>query len=442
MRKFPIITIVGGGSNYSAEVLRLLIKQWKTLGLREIRLMDNDQSRFEDSGMSRMEINAALARRMVSAQHAEVTISVHYSLSSAIAGTSLVLTQIRPGMNRERIRLELLARKFGCIGQETNGLGGIALEVLSIKAIIEVARVMEKLAPEASLINFTNPAGMVAQALVNYTKVNAFGMCNIPICFLLDGLAGLGFDVEVIDQVRVNWYGLNHFSFLQHFDIYGVDHIAKVAHHFETLAEDEWGDLGVADKTIAWMREFGIVPGHYLPYYLFTDAVRGFQNAQPCTRGQEIAEQEPLLFRDLMDPELVTTPDRLRNRGGTNYSKAALRAIRGLQGDQPVYQILCCRNNGAMANLGDDVAVEVPTWVTENGVQPIPQPVDERVASMICDRADMQELVVKAAMERDPRLLVQALVVDPLTPSDQTTCEQMVAELFSGDDQHLFDDWK
>ncbi len=445
MRKlFAVITIIGGGSNYTSEVIRLLIEQAKQLGLKKIRLMDTDQMKFLDSGKTRMEINAGLARRMVKHLGLDIEITVHYELVPAITGTNLVLTQIRPGMNQERIRLELLGHQFGSIGQETNGIGGMALACLSIPAVLEIAWAMEKYAPGAPMINFTNPAGMVTQAVLNHSSITAFGMCNIPICFLLESLHGIGLDDSALGRLDVGWTGLNHLTFMNRFEIDGRDRIDDVIAYFAThLAEDEWGDLGVVAETVRWMEEHQIVPGHYVPYYLFPEQVREFQIAEARkngTRGQNIAPGEVALFRELLNLGLVTTPDGLKSRGGTNYSKAAIRAIIGLMSDDGMRQVLCCKNE-SLSFLGGHVAVEVPTVVTTKGAKAIEQVAPPQVEPLIAKIAGLQTMVVEAAMKKESALLLQAALENPTCPDDEATCRAMVDALFAEDEQGLFVGW-
>ena len=309
------IATIGGGSSYTPELVEGFLKRYETLPIRELWLVDVPE------GEQKMNIVADLARRMV--DKAGVPMQIHTTLDrrAALAGADFVTTQLRVGQLAARIKDERIPLKHGILGQETNGAGGLFKGMRTIPVIMDICRDMEELCPDAWLINFTNPVGMVTEAIHRYTNFKRMiGLCNVPIGMHKAIADKLG---KSMQEVQVTFGGLNHMVFATKVLVDGEDVTEKILR--------EWGTQSVMNITgISWNPEFvqelGILPCSYHRYYYMTKeylAEELEQYEKHELRAETVKAVEEELFQIYQDRSLCEKPKLLEKRGGAFYSDAA-----------------------------------------------------------------------------------------------------------------------
>jgi 6-phospho-beta-glucosidase len=387
------IAVVGGGSTYTPELVS---------GLSRLSV---DELVLEDVDADRREVVGAMARRMLARQGYEGRLEVTGDLDAAVEGADFVLVQIRVGGQEARLRDETAPLACGCIGQETTGAGGFAKAMRTVPVVLEIAeRVRQLSAPQAWIVDFTNPVGIVTRALLDAGH-RAVGLCNVAIGFQRR-FAGL-LDVEparvVVDQV-----GLNHLTWVRRVLLDGEDVLPSLlAEHGDELAED-------VDLPRRLLDELGALPSYYLHYFYSHDAVLREQlDGEP--RAAVVQEIERGLLDLYRDPALDEAPELLRQRGGAYYSEAALGLISSLtSGDGAVHEV-DLRNDGTLAGLADDDVVEVPARVGRDGPEPLPQePLAPELLGLVQHVAAYERLTVRAALSRHPADARKALLAHPL----------------------------
>lgn len=219
MKKSLKIAVIGGGSSYTPELIEGLLKRKHELPLSELWLVD-----IED-GKDKVEIIAGLARRMIKRENLDIKVKVTLNRREALEGSDFICSQFRAGCLEGRIRDERISLKYGMIGQETNGLGGFANACRTIPITLDICKDIEELCPDAWLLNFTNPSGMVTEAVLKHTKVKTVGLCNVPV-IMQKGVAEIlsAKEEDVIMQVA----GLNHFIWARQILHEGQDKLAYI----------------------------------------------------------------------------------------------------------------------------------------------------------------------------------------------------------------------
>ncbi len=307
------IAVIGGGSTYSPEFINGLLTRRDSLPVDELWLMDVSQERLDVVG--------GFAKRMVEAHGSPFKVCTTTNQREAIAGASYVVTQVRVGGMEARRNDEYLGMRHGLIGQETTGVGGMAKALRTIPVILSVARDMRETAPNALLLNFTNPAGLVSEALNRYGGgVKFVGVCNGPFSIqqnLLDiierrrGIATSGKDAVM------HSLGLNHLSWSYGMTLDGEDIWPQVMDAY--LDELRTGTNGHIPFDADTIEALNMVPSGYLQYFYDTDARIAAQSKWPPSRAERVMEVEADLLRQYSDPARTTPPDDLMKRGGANY---------------------------------------------------------------------------------------------------------------------------
>lgn len=420
------IAVIGGASSYTPELIDGLFARLDAIPVTEVWLMDPNAARLE--------ITSDFARRM-SASHGN-PFSIHHTddLSEAVRGAAYVITQIRVGGARARIEDEKLGLRHGIVGQETTGVGGFACALRTIPAVLDVARAMEALAPEGFLVNFTNPAGIVTEALIKHSAIGAVGLCNIPI-----GIAAEAAKYAdcAVSEIELDYVGLNHLSWVRACCVGEADVTAKVFGAFIEHAAKEWEVEAVRDGMCRAMESLGMVCNPYLQYYYATGAVLEHMKTQGKTRGEEVLEIEEVLFGQYGDPAVTKKPEALSRRGGAHYSTAAFHLIDAIQNNRGDRQIVCCRNDGAVPTFDEDAAVEVPAIIGKAGVRAIPQAKPEPAIRGLMQAVKAYEsLTVEAAVRGDRELAFQAMLAHPLMPGALES-NVLLDELLEINEPHL-----
>lgn len=412
------ITVIGGGSTYTPELVNGFLAASASLPLKELCLMDIDKERLDVVG--------GFAQRMTKAKGEPFKVTLSLDQRAAIAGASYVVTQLRVGQMSARRGDEYLGRRHGLIGQETTGVGGMAKALRTIPVILDIAKDIRETAPGALLANFTNPAGLVTEALTRYASdVPAVGVCNVGITTkmgILDELEkATGSHVDS-ERAVLNTLGLNHLTWHRGFTIDGEEMWPMIfPAYVESLKEEsepEWDARTV--------ESLGMIPNYYLQYFYYTEKKFEAQKKWPPSRAEEVMEIEKDLLREYADPNLTEPPADLMKRGGAYYSTLATQLINSHHNDLGQIHVVNVRNNDAVKEWPADWVLELPAKVDKRGVHPLPAaPLPPACFGLIAQVKMYELLTVEAAVHGDRNALYQALLAHPLGPSADKVQEVM-----------------
>ncbi|MEH6938105.1 6-phospho-beta-glucosidase [Bacillus sp. JJ664] len=433
MSKSIKITTIGGGSSYTPELVEGFIKRYDELPLRELWLVDVEE------GREKLEIVGDLAKRMF--QKAGLPVEVHLTLDrrAALKDADFVTTQFRVGLLEARAKDERIPLKYGVLGQETNGPGGLFKGLRTIPVILDIVKDMKELCPEAWLVNFTNPAGMVTEAVLRYTDHHkVVGLCNVPIGMEM-GIAKL-LNVEH-SRVRIDFAGLNHMVY--GLDVY-VDGVSVKDKVIDYLTHPENSSFVKNIQGYGWEPEFisalGVLPCPYHNYYYKTREMvaKDLKSAETDgTRAEVVKKLEDDLFELYKDPNLSIKPPQLEKRGGAYYSDAAVRLISSIYNDKGDIQPVNTKNNGSIASIPNDSAVEVSCVITKDGPKPIVMgDLPVAVRGLVQQIKSFERVACEAAIEGDYNKAVLALTINPLVASDKVA-KQIVDEMLEAHKAHL-----
>ena len=402
------VCVIGGGSTYTPELVEGLLSRRDALDLHEIHLVDTDPSRLAILG--------PLARRMCDAVDDRVRVEWGSDRQVGIADSTFVVSQMRVGGMAARERDEQLGREFGLIGQETVGVGGFANALRTIPVALDIAADIERLAPDATLINFTNPAGLVTEALCRHTDVTTIGLCNVPWSIKARVARSLGVDMAAIE---FDYVGLNHLSWVRGVTVDGVDRTAEVLDGLRRSVAERSGSHrdGEPDWTPEAIDTLGAIPNSYLRYYYETDAWVRHQASHP-TRASAVMAIEHALLEQYADPGLAEKPAELAERGGAHYSEAAAALMADIASDANTVHVINTPNRGVIAGLPGDVVVEVSVRIEGDRIEPIHvDALRPDVDALVRTVKDFELLTVQAAVDGDRDAAIRALVTNPLGPS-------------------------
>lgn len=404
------VAVVGGGSTYTPELVDGLLRRREVLGVDHIALVDPDAGRLDVVGR--------LTERMCARAGGGIEVTWGPDLPGGVSGATFVVSQIRVGGQAARDRDELLGREFGLIGQETVGVGGLANALRTVPVAFDIADAIAAESPDAVLFNFTNPSGLITEALCRHRPhVTTIGLCNVPWTVTAAISAAFGTTPERID---LDYVGLNHLSWIRRIGIDGVDRTDDVLSGLRALvAAKPSGDEAHADPP-DWTPEsldlLAAIPNQYLLYYYETEAFLAHQAAGP-TRASEVMAIDAALLERYADPELAEKPPELAQRGGSHYSEAATALMADLWSDAGSVHVVNTVNRGAITELPDDVVVEVPARIHRDRVQTIPQaPLRPDIAALTTTVKSFELLAVQAAVEGDAIAAKRALLTNPLGP--------------------------
>jgi 6-phospho-beta-glucosidase len=391
------LTVVGGGSTYTPELVDGIARLTGEIKVSELVLVDPDQSRLSVVGPFSARIMARYGHP------AQVTWTS--DLDAALDGAGAVLIQLRVGGQATRHRDETWPLEFCCIGQETTGAGGFAKALRTVPVVLDVAeRVRERAEPDAWIIDFTNPVGIVTRALLDAGH-RAVGLCNVAIGYQRGFASLLG---VAPDQVALDHVGLNHLTWERGAFVGGVDRLPELLEaHGEEIAVHTGLPLAVTKAVHA-------VPSYYLRYYWAHDAVVEEERGQE-TRAQAVAKIEQELLKMYADPSLDTKPDLLQHRGGAYYSEAAVALLASLLTDARDRQVVNVRNHGTLPFLADEAVIEVSAIVGADGPVPVEvAPVDPVMSGLIAHVSAYEELAIDAALRGGRDRVAKALLAHPL----------------------------
>lgn len=420
------LAVIGGGSSYSPELVDGLFSRLDAIPVAELWMMDPD--------VERLEVTAGLARRMAKRHGGPFTVYPTDNLREAVHGARYVITQLRVGHMQARIADEKLGLRHDLIGQETTGVGGFACALRTIPRVLDIARTMEEVAPDGFLINFTNPSGIVTEALFKHSRIRTVGLCNIPIGIVMEIVEHVGCALE---EVELDYVGLNHLAWVRGFTVAGQDRTQEILEGFIERADEEWEVEAVCENMRPAMRSLNMLCNPYLQYYYATDAMLNHLKSKPGTRGEEVVEIERALFEKYRQQDLDEKPPELSKRGGAHYSTAAFHLIAAIETDAQSRQVVCCRNDGAVPTFDDDAAVEVSAIIGRDGAKAIPQAAPAPAIRGLMQLVKAYEsLTVEAAVRGDRECAFQAMLMHPLMPG-AVGCRALLEELLEINRPHL-----
>jgi 6-phospho-beta-glucosidase len=413
------LTVVGGGSTYTPELVDGIARLRSVLDVEELALVDPASDRLELIGQ--------LARRMFARQGHPGVVTWTENLTAGLADAHAVLLQLRVGGQQARRGDETLPLTCGCVGQETTGVGGLAKALRTVPVVLDIAeRIRRDAAPDAWIVDFTNPVGIVTRALLDAGH-RAIGLCNVAIGFQRRFATHL--DVEP-SRLRLDHVGLNHLTWVRAVHLDGQDVLPRLLdEHLEAIAED----LGLPASTIA---SLGMVPSYYLRYYYAHDEVVEEQRVSR-PRADVVAEVERDLLERYADPTLDTKPDELQARGGAFYSEAAVDLLASLATDRGDVQVVNVRNGGLFDHLPDEAVVEVPARITAGGAVPEPTaPLQPLLAGLVAHVSAYEELALDAARHGGRERVVRALLAHPLV-GQVRLAERLADDVIAANRHHL-----
>ncbi|MEU1179256.1 6-phospho-beta-glucosidase [Streptomyces sp. NPDC005820] len=416
------LTVVGGGSTYTPELIDGFARLRDTLPLQELVLVD--------PAAERLELVGGLARRIFARQGHPGRIVTTSDLDAAVDGADAVLLQLRVGGQAAREQDETWPLECGCVGQETTGAGGLAKALRTVPVVLDIAERVRRTNPGAWIVDFTNPVGIVTRALLKEGH-KAVGLCNVAIGLQRKFAALL--DVTPAD-VHLDHVGLNHLTWETGVRLGGPEGEnvlpGLLADHGDTIA----GDLRLP---LPLLRRLGVVPSYYLRYYYAHDEVVQELRTKP-SRAAEVAAMERQLLEMYGDPALDEKPELLAKRGGAFYSEAAVDLVAALlTGAGSPYQVVNTLNDGTLPFLPDDAVIEVQAAVGQKGPSPLPvAPVDPLYAGLMANVTAYEDLALDAALRGGRDRVFQALLAHPLI-AQYGYADQLTDRLIAHNREHL-----
>ncbi len=418
------IAVIGAGSTYTPELFDGFIKRKQELPVKSFYLMDIDRGKLDVVG--------GLAKRMLDKNNIDAKFVLTGNLEEAIRDADFVIAQIRVGKLDARVKDEKIPLKYNMIGQETTGIGGFMKGMRTIPVLMNIANFMEKYCPDAWLINFSNPSGMIAEALLNNTSVKTLGLCNGPIKMKAKAA---GKAPEDSTRVYAEYVGLNHLSWITNVYCDGVDILQDQLNQIEFDDFKNIWNVKLDEELIKSVRG---IPSPYLSYYYYHDKQLNRLKGQKKCRAEVCKEIETELLQLYRKPELDKKPEVLSKRGGSMYSEAAVSLISAIHNDKDEEHVVDVKNNGALDFMEDDDIVEVTCNVNKNGVFPVKVKDfnNEHVISMMKIVKRYEKHAVRASIYGDYSEALNAMLVHPLA-GDYTRVKDALDELMEAHKKYL-----
>ncbi len=429
------VAVMGGGSSYTPELVNGFLARADSFPVDELWLVDISQERLDVVG--------GFAQRMVEAKGSPFKVRMTTNRREAIEGASYVTTQLRVGGMKARREDEYLGLRNNLVGQETTGVGGMAKAMRTIPVILSIAKDMEELAPDALLVNFTNPAGLVTEALARYApNVASVGVCNVGITTkmhmisTLEELTGQQIDPAT---AQLNTLGLNHLTWHRGFTVDGEE-------MWPLLLNAKLEEISAGhnpDWTPELVASLQYIPNYYLEYFYYTQEKIAEQAKWPPSRAEQVMVVEADLLRQYADPNLKEPPADLMKRGGAYYSTLATQLLNAHYNDLGEVHVVNVPQGGAVPGYPADWVMEMPCTVNRSGITPLPaEPLNVACMGLIAQVKAYELLTVEAAVHGDYNAAYQALLANPLGPSADKI-EDVLEQMLTINRVHLpqFEAW-
>lgn len=413
------ITIIGAGSSYTPELIEGLVKEKEHLPVDELA--------FHDINEERLRIMTGFCRRYLQHLNQDIRITATTDRREAIEGARFIDVHIRVGGNAQRVLDEKIPLKYGVIGQETTGPGGMMKAFRTIPVMLEIAREVEQYNPDAWIVNYTNPTGLVTEAVTKYTGANIAGLCAGGLLPRWCTSKALGVPE---DSVSYDYVGLNHLSFAFNVTVHGRPVTEEEFNRIADVAT--WGAV---EPTL--IKKLRLIPNPYLQYYFHTSKKVKQLTEKEYTRGEEVLMLEEEAFRAYADESCHTKPEALAKRGGGGYSEIAVIVMKAIYTNQEKIVIVNVPNRGAMKGLPDDAVVEIPCVVNAAGIFGLNVPeVPKTVWGIIAAVKNYEQLAVEAAVAGSRDTALMALMAHPLV-QDYEIAGPMLDELLEANRMYL-----
>lgn len=412
------LVTIGGGSSYTPELMEGFIKRYEELPIREIWLVDIE------AGKDKLDIVGQMAQRMWDASPYDVKVHLTLDRREALQDADFVTTQFRVGLLDARIKDERIPLSYGMVGQETNGAGGILKAFRTIPVILDIVEDMKQLCPDAWLVNFTNPSGMVTDAVIRYGKWDkVIGLCNVPVNAMMAEPELIGKKPE---DLIYSFAGLNHFHWHRVHDVSGQDVTRDI---IDKMYDGDSGiPANIHDMPFfqEQLQQMNMIPCGYHRYYyraeeMLAHMLEEYRDPAVGTRAEQVKQTEAELFELYKDPNLDHKPEQLSKRGGAHYSDAACETIASIYANKNTHIVVSTKNNGAVPDLAADDVVEVSAYIGATGAKPIAfgalAPAEKGWLQVM---KNMELCVEEAAVTGDYGLALQAFIINPLIPSGET----------------------
>ena len=403
------VTVIGGGSTYTPELLNGFLDRQDAFPLDELWLMDIDAERLAIVG--------GFAQRMAAAHNARFKVILSTNQRDSIRDAAYVITQLRVGHMPARREDEYLGRRHGLIGQETTGIGGMAKALRTIPVVLDIAKDIHEVAPGALLVNFANPSGLVTEALFRYApEVQAVGVCNATLTTQMEILKGMNEQMGLNlrpEDTQIKTLGLNHLTWFYGFEVNGQELWPQVMQALIAKMEAE-EDPDFDPQTLKTLQ---MLPNGYLRYYYYTEKMLEIQSHWPPSRAEEVMAIEKGLLTYYQDPDQSEPPADLMKRGGAYYSTVATQLLNAHYNNLDEVHVVNVRHNGAARGWHPAWVLEMPCRVNANGITPIPvAPLPTVCSGLIAEVKAYEILTAEAAVTGNRMTACQALLAHPLGP--------------------------
>lgn len=409
------ITVIGGGSTYTPELIEGLALWQLRGGATHVTIHDIDTVRLAAV--------AGFSVRMAKALNSDLVIEAEPDFDAAIANATFVVFQIRVGGQAARHEDIMMGIDHDLIGQETTGVGGFAKALRTIPVALEMARKVRDVNPNAWIINFTNPSGIVTEAICRFATTRCVGLCNVPKEFQMDVARHLRLDA---DQVKLDWVGLNHLGWARRIIIDGRDVLPELIDSLESA----YGPKNIPDLEYprGFLKALRMVPSSYLRYFYAPQEMLASIKAADKTRAQEVMELEEKLVEYYLDETTCLKPALLAERGGAWYSRIAVEVMEALLCPEPAELIVNTLNLAALEGLPGDASVEIPAEISSKGIKPLPVgDVEESIMGLIRQVKSYERLTIEASIGNDIDKALLALIANPLVPTVQKAIDVLAA---------------
>lgn len=428
------IVTIGGGSSYTPELMEGFIKRYDQLPIREIWLVD-----IED-GREKLEIVSAMAQRMWDASPYDVTVHTTLDRREALPGADFVTTQFRVGLLYARIKDERIPLSHGMLGQETNGAGGMFKAFRTVPVIGQIIDDMRELCPDAWLINFTNPSGMVTEAAIKrFGWKRTIGLCNVPVGAMMDEPKLIGYE-ENDPRLTFRFAGLNHFHWHKVYDERGNEVTQDIIARLND--PDNGMPANIHDEPFSeeLLSATGLLPCGYHRYYymaheMLDSLISDFEKND--SRAEHVKKVEDELFELYRDPNLDHKPEQLAERGGAHYSDAACETIAAIYNDRHEHMVVSTENKGAIPCLPPDSIVEVSALISAKGAEPVAWgQMNSFERGWLQLMKAMEECVLDAAISGDYGKALEAFCINPMVENGKEAV-QVLNELLIAHEKYL-----
>ena len=400
------IAVIGAASSYTPELFANLIELYAQIEVERVTLVDLN--------LEKVNFIAGVCNRLLEGSNKKIKVGVTQHRQEAISGADFIILQIRVGGLEARVRDERLPMEFDLVGNETTGAGGFVCAIRTVPVALEIAQDIERLSPKAWLLNLSNPAGIVTEALLKHSQVRTVGFCNIPI--------NTQYTIsEILDvppaTVQLDSFGLNHLSWVRGAYVDGQEMLQPLITKGHTRRSILYR-LGLVDSLIdpEWLQTLGLIPGWYLRYFYYTGKVLEADRHSLRSKGEkDMTAEEKLRQIYATSGYNETARHILKSKGGAQYYLPVLQVIDSIVHDRGEVVVVDVRNGGAMPDLPPEVCVEVPARIYKERIDPLPSgPMPLNVRGLAQTVKTYEELTVKAVITGDRRTALAALMANPL----------------------------